>query len=505
MSEEKYLLRMKHIRKSFPGVLVLDDVDFSVRYGEVHALMGENGAGKSTLIKILTGIYTSDSGTIEIDGKEVSIRNKHDAAKAGISVIYQELSLIPTLSVMQNIFLGQEMTRGSILLDKKAMRARAKELIERCQFDIDIDTPVENMSVAKQQTVEILKALLFDAKLIIMDEPTASLNIQESEALFEIIRRLQSQGTSIIYISHRLEEVWNLSDRLTVLRDGKVKGILDRADIDPAKVVHMMIGKELSEEKAELREAKPGASVLKVEGLTTPELLDHISFEAYGGQILGIGGLVGAGRTEVLECIYGLRKYSGGTITLNGQPVAGRPDACVKQGIGLVPEDRRVQGLVQILSVSDNIVLPNYDVLFHGPTIRPGKVGESADRSIEKLRIKTRDGSTRCMNLSGGNQQKVVLAKWLMRDLKVLLVDEPTVGIDVGSKAEIYEIMRDIADQGSIVIVVSSDSEELLKISDRILMLVDGKVYDDMPNRGLTVDDLLLAASGMGKKGGERA
>ncbi len=499
--EQKELLQMKHIRKEFPGVLVLDDVDFAVGYGEIHGLMGENGAGKSTLIKILTGIYTSDGGTIEMDGKEVSIRNKQDAADCGISVIYQELSLIPTLTVMQNIFLGQEMTKGGIILNKKDMRRRAFELVEKCNFNINLDAPVESLSVAKQQMVEILKALLLNARLIIMDEPTASLNIQESESLFQIIDHLKKQGTSIIYISHRLEEVWNLADRLTVLRDGKVRGVLAREEIEPVKVVHMMIGKELKEEAREIHPPREDGSVLKVEGLCTPELLENISFEAYGGQILGIGGLAGAGRTEVLECIYGLMKYPAGTITLDGTPVEKTAGRVVKQGIGLVPEDRRVEGLVQILSVADNIVLSNYDVLFPGITVNPAKIMEAADKSIEQLRIKTPDGNTKCMNLSGGNQQKVVLEKWLMRDLKVLLVDEPTVGIDVGSKAEIYRILREIADGGSIVIVVSSDVEELLKISDRILVLVNGKVFDDIPNEDLTADDLLLAASGIRRKG----
>lgn len=500
--ESRELLQMENIRKEFPGVLVLDDVNFSVGYGEVHGLMGENGAGKSTLIKILTGIYTSDAGRILIDGKETAIRNKHDAAAAGISVIYQELSLIPTLTVIQNIFLGQELTRGKIFQNKKAMRRRAQELLERCNFDLCLDDPVESLSVAKQQMVEILKSLLFDAKLIIMDEPTASLNMQESESLFKIINHLKSQGTSIIYISHRLEEVWQLADRLTVLRDGKVRGVLTREEIDPVKVVHMMIGKDLKEKAKEIHAPDENASVLKVEGLCVPGRLENVSFEAYGGQILGIGGLVGSGRTEILESIFGLQRYTAGKIMLGGENVARKAGKAVRQGIGLVPEDRRVEGLVQNLSVADNIALSNYDVLFPGFMIKPSKVMEEADKSIRQLSIKTPDGSTKCMNLSGGNQQKVVLAKWLMRDLKVLLVDEPTVGIDVGSKEEIYEILREIADRGSIVIVVSSDTEELLKISDRIIIMVDGKVFDDMPNDNLTADDLLLEASGIRRKEG---
>ncbi|MCI8996706.1 MAG: sugar ABC transporter ATP-binding protein [Lachnospiraceae bacterium] len=500
MSENRPLLSMEHIRKEFPGVVVLDDVSFSVEKGEIHGLMGENGAGKSTLIKILTGIYPSDGGQIFVDGKEVDIRSKHDAMSCGISVIYQELSLIPTLTVMENIFLGQELTRGRVFLDKGRMRKRAVELIEKCHFSISPDDLVETLSVAKQQTVEILKALLMNAKLIIMDEPTASLNIQESESLFEIIGNLKKQGTSIIYISHRLEEIWRLADRLTILRDGVVRGVLAKEEIDPAKVVHMMIGKELKETVSQVHEPKKDGSVLKVENLSTRELLDQISFEAYGGQILGIGGLIGAGRTETLECIFGLRDYSEGTITLDGAPVPKSQQQAVRQGIGFVPEDRRQEGLVQLLSVEDNLALPNYDLFSDHGVVSRRKKADAVNRSIKQLRIKTASEKNRCMNLSGGNQQKVVLAKWLLRDLRVLLVDEPTVGIDVGSKSEIYEILRKMADEGGIVIVVSSDAEELLNISDRILMLVDGKVFDDMPNVDLTPDDLLLEASGIYRK-----
>ena len=491
MSENKMLLQMKHIRKSFPGVLVLDDVDFEVGYGEVHGLMGENGAGKSTLIKILTGIHPCDEGTIVMDGREVQIHNKHDAAACGISVIYQELSLIPTLTVVENIFLGQEMKSGRLFLNRKAMRARAQELVEKCHFDIDLDEPVENLSVAKQQTVEILKSLLMNAKLIIMDEPTASLNIQESESLFEIIRNLKSQGTSIIYISHRLEEIWNLADRLTILRDGKVRGVLDRADIDPARVVHMMIGKELKEETPEIHEPLEGGSVLKVDGLSTPELLDRISFEVRGGQILGIGGLVGAGRTELLECIYGLRKYSEGSITLNGTPVAATAGKARKQGIGLVPEDRRVQGLVQILPITDNVALPNYDVLFKSFHVNPGKIEAAAEEEISRLRIKTPDGFTKCMNLSGGNQQKVVLAKWMLTQPDVLILDEPTRGIDVGAKYEIYEVINELAASGKAVIVISSDMQEIIGTCDRTYVLNEGEICGELSGDEITQENIM--------------
>lgn len=500
MSESHALLQMLHIKKQFPGVLVLKDVNFTVGHGEIHGLMGENGAGKSTLIKILTGVYPADDGEILMDGTTVDIRTRQDAASHGISVIYQELSLIPTLTVMENIFLGQELTRGRIWLDKKSMRRRAVELIEKCGFAIRPEDVVETLSIAKQQTVEILKALLMNAKLIIMDEPTASLNTRESESLFDIIRHLKEQGTSIIYISHRLEEVYAMVDRLTVLRDGNVVGVLDRSEIDPESVVRLMLGKSLENTVAKIHPPMENGSVLKVENLCTKELLNHISFEARGGQILGIGGLVGAGRTEILECIFGLKSYSGGQITLDGRPLPKKTGQIVRHGIGLVPEDRRQEGLVLLLPMADNIVLSNYDMLARSFLVNGRRSRAAAQKSIEALSIKPDNGDIRCMNLSGGNQQKVVLAKWLQRNLKVLLVDEPTVGIDVGAKSEIYEIMRGIADGGGIVVVVSSDTEELLKISDRILMLVDGSVFEDMPNDHLTADDLVLAASGIRRK-----
>ena len=500
MSENNVLLEMRHIKKQFSNVVVLKDVDFSVAYGEIHGLMGENGAGKSTLIKILTGVYPHDGGEIFMDGREISIRSRQDAARHGISVIYQELSLIPTLTVMENIFLGQELTKGKVWLNKKAMRSRAKELIEQCHFAISPDDPVESLSVAKQQTVEILKALLMNAKLIIMDEPTASLNAKESETLFEIIRQLKKQGTSIIYISHRLEEVYAMVDRLTVLRDGSVVDVLEHSQIQPETVVRMMLGKMLENTVVQEHAPLENGSVLTVEDLSTKELLDQISFKAFAGQILGIGGLVGAGRTEILECIFGLKSYSSGKITLDNLPVAAHPGKAVRQGIGLVPEDRRGEGLVLLLSMEDNIALSNYDRLLSGMIVDKKKKRAAVKASIEQLMIRPQDGSIRCMNMSGGNQQKVVLAKWLQRDLKVLLVDEPTVGIDVGAKSEIYDIMRAMADNGVIVIVVSSDTEELLKISDRILILVNGRIFEDIENKNLTADDLILAASGIHRK-----
>lgn len=490
------LLEMIGIEKSFPGVKVLKGVDFIVYPGEIHSLMGENGAGKSTLIKILTGLYPMDGGEIRINGQKVDIHSRQDAERAGISVIYQELSLIPTLTVAENVYLGQEKCKG-ILLDRKAMRKKVEQMIALSHFSVSPDDIVEKLSVAQQQTVEIMKALLNDAKLIIMDEPTASLNARESEILFEKIRDLKSRGTSIIYISHRLEEVYAMSDRLTILRNGEVAGIFNKEEIDPVKVVEYMLGRKLKAATRSIHAPIEQGSVLKVDHLSTPELLDDVSFEAYAGQILGIGGLVGSGRTDSLKCIYGLLSYDRGDILLDGKPLPRKSGKAIRAGVGLVPEDRRSEGLVLLSDLTDNIALPNYDLNSKTFVIHPKKALQTAKNSVKQLLIKPGHTHIRTANLSGGNQQKVVLAKWLQRDLKVLLVDEPTVGIDVGAKAEIYDILRAIADRGGIVIVVSSDTEELLKISDRILVLVNGRVFADMKNENLTENDLILAYSGL--------
>lgn len=500
MSTVNPLLQMIGIEKNFPGVKVLKGVDLEVLPGEIHGLMGENGAGKSTIIKILTGVYPSDAGQIFIDGKEVFINSRSDASENGISVIYQELSLIPTLTVTENIFLGQEITREKAFLNRKEMHRRVEELIERYHFAIHPDDMVENISIAKRQMVEILKSLLLNAKLIIMDEPTASLNAQESETLFEIIHNLKEQGKSIIYISHRLEEVYAMVDRLTVLRDGNVVGTLTKEDIEPVAVIQMIIGKNLIKKQQVIHNPKPDAAVLKVENLCSSTILDHVSFEAYGGQILGIGGLVGSGRTEILKSIFGLEMYKEGTITYNGKPLGKTTTEIMRSGVGLVPEDRRNEGFIPLRTITENVALSNYDHLSHRFLINLKKEKKVGIDTINSLSIRPNNPNMKCMNLSGGNQQKVVLGKWLQRDLKVLLVDEPTVGIDVGAKTEIYDIMRNLAEQGVVVVVVSSDIEELLNISDRIIILVDGRVFTTMRNEGLTGDDILMASSGISKK-----
>lgn len=497
MSEHETLLQMRGIEKSFNGVQVLKKVSLDVRAGEVHALMGENGAGKSTLIKILTGVYPKDGGTIEFNGEEAQINSRKDAAKLGIGVIYQELSLIPTLSITQNIMLGKEKAVGGIL-KRKEMRKKVQQLIDFYDFGLNPDTIVETLSIAQRQTVEILKALSEDSRLIIMDEPTASLSSKESEALFGIIDQLRKRGVGILYISHRLEEVFRLADRLTILRDGQKVAVLEHDAINPPDVIRMMIGKEISEATAShplhTSDAEP---VLQVQNLSSKGVFRDISFTVHKGEILGIGGLVGSGRTEVLRCIFGADKYDAGTILFEGKPLTSGVSKRIARGLGLIPEDRRNQGFVPLQSVGRNVALTNYDTLS-----RAGLVDEKSERSmgrdaVKKLDIRPAMDTIPVGNLSGGNQQKVVLGKWLTRDLKVLLVDEPTAGIDVGAKDEIYKILDNLAAQGVAIILVTSDLQELLRVSHRVLVFRKGRIFREFNQGVITQEDVLMAASGI--------
>lgn len=498
---DRPILEMKQIEKSFSGVKVLKSVDFTVYPGEVHGLMGENGAGKSTLIKILTGIYPKDGGQIFINGKEVSIDSRNDSRKLGISVIYQELSVISSLTVAQNVFLGQEESKGPFLSEKE-MNKKVAELIDRYKFDLKPTDLVQSLSIAKRQTVEILKALLSDAEIIIMDEPTASITQKESQTLFEIIDRLRKQGKSIIYISHRLDEVEMIVDRLTVLRDGSVVGIREKGGINKGEIIRLMIGKELHNEQTVYHAPQGDKNLLEVNNLSIGGVLHHCSFKAYGGQILGIGGLVGSGRTEILKSIFGLQPYDAGEIILNGKRVSRSARKNARSGIGLVPEDRRTEGFIPLMSLERNIILAAYDRFSMGNLFVKVKQAKSAAlKEIDNVDVRPKIPELNAINLSGGNQQKIVLGKWLIRDdLRVLLVDEPTVGIDVGAKDQIYSIMRGIADAGGIVVMVSSDLRELTTVSDRILIMVKGSVFKVLDNVGVTQEDVLTASYGIEKE-----
>jgi ribose transport system ATP-binding protein len=488
------ILQARGIDKQFGGVPVLKGVNLDVKKGEVHALMGENGAGKSTLIKIITGVYTKDDGTISLEGNLVDIHSRADAAEAGISVIYQELSLIQTLTVAQNIFLGQEDTKFR-LTKKKEMRQAVKKLIDKYGFDIDPNAEVSSLGMAQRQTVEILKALRQEAKLIIMDEPTSALSASECEKLFETIDELRAKGASILYISHRLEEVYRIADRLTVMRDGENVGVLTKEEITPAVVTKLMIGREVKHEKARRNFTRHEEMTLEVQDLFYKDILKGVNFKAYGGEILGIGGLVGSGRSELISCIYGAAKPSSGTILLNGKPVSRNIGRNMRTGFGLVPEDRRQDGFIPLLPVFKNLALSSYDFLSKLGFVNAKKERTFADDAIKAYDIRPARRDIQTINLSGGNQQKVVLGKWLARAPKLLLLDEPTAGVDVGVKQDLYNYLAQLADTGAIVIMVSSDLPELTLISDRILVLHDGKFFEEFTGEASQAD-ILLAASG---------
>ena len=495
---DNVLLRASNICKSFSGVEVLKGVNLEIRAGEVHALMGENGAGKSTLIKIIMGVYPKDSGEIYVQGKLVEINSRSDAQRLGLAVIYQELSLIPTLSVMQNILLGQETQKGG-LLDNRAMQKRVTELMDRFDLHLDPNEIVENLSIAQQQTVEILKSLTVDAPLIVMDEPTASLSASESERLFDIINKLRDKGVGILYITHRLEEVRLLADRLTVLRDGMNVAVVEKQDYDPQKVIRMMIGKEIVSAADRVEMTKPTGEIgLSVRGLTRKGVFRDISFDVHKGEILGIGGLVGSGRTEVLRAIFGVDRFDAGQIIFEGKPLRPSVAGNIRRGFGLIPEDRRAQGFIPLQSIRKNVALTNYDLLSSGlGVINSGKEAKMCDDAIQNLAIRPNIPSMPVTNLSGGNQQKVVVGKWMARDLKVLLVDEPTAGIDVGVKEAIYQILEGLAQKGVLVIVVSSDLQELLRVSTRILVMRKGSIFKEFNQGMVTQEDILAAASGI--------
>jgi ABC-type branched-subunit amino acid transport system ATPase component len=473
------LLAMEGISKTYPGVQALSDVSLELARGEVLALLGENGAGKSTLMKILGGAVRPDAGRIVIDGVERPIRSPHDALRAGVAVIHQEFNLVPGLGAADNIFLGQEIARGPAGLgwiDRRAQRRRAESLLARLGADFDADTPCRSLSVARQQLVEIAKALAAGARILVMDEPSAALTRPEVTALHGVIRELKGEGTGIVYVSHRLEEIAAVCDRVAVLRDGRTVGGAAVAEVDRGDLIRMMVGRDLVEEFPR-RTAPPGGVRLVVEGLARGAAVRGVSFEARGGEILALTGLVGSGRTEVLRLLFGADRKEAGTIRLDGTLVDPRsPRAAIAAGIGLLPEDRKLEGLVLGLSVRENFSLPSLARFSRGGIVRRAAEREACGAFVADLRIKTPRQETAVRSLSGGNQQKVVLAKWLERRCEVLLFDEPTRGVDVGAKVEIYQLMNELAAAGKVVVMVSSDLPEVLGMADRILVMHDGRI-----------------------------
>ncbi len=488
------LLRMRGISKSFPGVRALDGVDLSLASGEVVAVMGENGAGKSTLMRILGGAHAADAGTIEIDGRPVPMATPLESRQAGVSVIYQEFNLIPGLTAAENIFLGQERTRLGFLA-AAAERRRAAELFALLGADIDLDAPCRSLTTAQQQLVEIAKALAFDTRILVMDEPSAALTAHEVARLLSLIRDLRSRGLGILYISHRLDEVLAIADRVAILRDGRNVGTLAIGDVTRRELIERMVGRELKNEFPP-RRTNPGAVRLEVRGLRRGTAVRDVGFDVRRGEILGLAGLVGAGRTEAVRLLFGADAREAGEVRLDGVPLEIRsPQDAIAAGIGLLTEDRKLQGLVLGHSVRENFALPNLGWLSRNGFVQRRRELDELEGHVRRLSIRLSGHEQRAGQLSGGNQQKVVLAKWLARNCDVLVFDEPTRGIDAGAKYEIYVLLNDLAAQGKSIIMISSELPELLGLADRILVLHDGRVTGEIPDaRVATPEDVMSLA-----------
>jgi methyl-galactoside transport system ATP-binding protein len=501
MGECEYVLEMTNISKSFPGVKALDGVTLKVRPGSVHALMGENGAGKSTLMKCLFGIYHPDDGEILISGERVSFQDSKQALDKGIAMIHQELNPIPFRSVMENIWLGRYPTVGLgpfQFIDHKKMKKDTAELVAGLNIDLNPAVWVSELSVSKIQQMEIAKAVSYHSRVIIMDEPTSSLTENEVEHLFGIIRRLREEGVAIIYISHKMEEILEISDEVTIMRDGRYVGTYPAKELTTDLIIKRMVGRDLTN-RFPPRENVPGEVVLKVEGLTSAEShsFRDVSFELRKGEILGLGGLVGAKRTELVESIFGLRPVTSGKVFLNGAEIPiDNPRQAKRNKIALVTEERRVTGIFPMLSVHDNAVIANIDSYILATRLLDRKRSDQdVEKSIEDLRVKTPNASTLIRDLSGGNQQKVILARWLLTEPDILILDEPTRGIDVGAKYEIYTIIADLARRGKSIIMISSEMPELLGMSDRLMVMCEGRLTGTLDGKTATQERVMELAT----------
>lgn len=497
MIDKQPVLRLKNIVKTFPGVRALDGVSFTVLPGEVHALMGENGAGKSTLMKVLGGIYQPDEGQIIVGETSVVMSSPLEAKAKGIVFIHQELSLAEELSVAENIYLGELPRKRFGLVDWEKLYAQTNAILSKLRVGFDAKTRVGDLSIANQQMVEIARALTVDAKAVIFDEPTASLTDAEKVVLFDVISDLQAHGVGIIYISHRMEEIFKITDRISVLRDGSYRGTLNTADTNEEAVTQLMIGRKLDLSRNE-RTHELGEVALEVRDLSCGTLFENVSFQVRRGEVVGFYGLVGAGRTEIAETLFGLRDPSSGAIFLDGQEVRiHSPADAIARGISLVPEDRKGQGLVLGMNCRDNMTLPQIDDLTAGPFVAEGSEVAIFDQYRDRLDIRTPGWKQLVGNLSGGNQQKIVIGKWLSMHPNVLIVDEPTRGIDVGSKSEIHNLIRDLAAQGYAVIVISSEMPEVLHVSDRIVAMYSGRIMRTFTAEEVTEDNLIQSISGL--------
>ena len=493
------LVSLRGLSKSFAGVQALDKVSFELRAGEVHALMGENGAGKSTLMKVLAGIHARDAGEIEVEGRAVAVTCPRDAQALGIGIVHQELNLMRHLSAAQNIFIGREPRRGlGLFLDEERLNADARRLFARLNLDLDPRTLVADLTVARQQMVEIAKALSFDSKVLIMDEPTAALNAQEVADLFRVVRQLREEGVGIVYISHRMDELRQIADRVTVMRDGRTIATVAMADTDVAAIIHMMVGRALEEN---LRGAPPDTArnevALEVRGLRRGGAIRDVSFSVRKGEILGFAGLMGAGRTEVARAVFGADAIDGGEIRVHGRAVRIRtPRDAVAAGIGYLSEDRKQFGLATAMDVQANIAMTSMSRLLRlGVFIDAPAIARTADGYVRQLGIRTPSVAQPVKLLSGGNQQKVVIAKWLLRDCDILFFDEPTRGIDVGAKAEIHKLIDALAAQGKAIVVISSELPEILRLSHRVLVMCEGRVTGEQDARDATQESIMRLAT----------
>ncbi|MEI6856869.1 sugar ABC transporter ATP-binding protein [Psychrilyobacter sp.] len=473
----EYILEARGITKIFPGVKALDNVNFNLKKGEIHALLGENGAGKSTMMKIFSGVYKSDSGKVLVYGEEKEIGSPRDSMKLGIGIIYQELNLCHHLTVAQNIFLGREIEKG-IVLDKKASEFKAREILELMGTDIKPSEKVSNLSVSKQQMVEIAKALSQDIKILIMDEPTSSLSEKEVDGLFKVIRKLKSEGKSIIYISHKLDELKRITDRVTIFRDGKFIDTFQFDKVTMNEIISKMVGRKISEQFPR-RNIKRGKKILEVKSFSNEKYISNINFELFKGEILGISGIVGSGRTELAKSIFGMLGNPTGKIMIEEKEVKIKSSKiAMDNGIVYIPEDRKKEGLAIGMTVSKNFSLPLLDDISTKilGIVKQKDLKIKSNDMIKKMRIKTPHLETKVKTLSGGNQQKIVIGKWLLKDPKIIILDEPTRGIDVNAKVEIYGLMNDLKERGIGVIMISSELPELLGITDRIMIMNSGKI-----------------------------
>ena len=495
---EEALLTMRGICKYFPGVRALENVDFTLHSGEVHALVGENGAGKSTLIKVLTGVHAKDGGKIAMEGRPISPSSPLEAMKCGISTVYQEVNLCPNLSVAENIFIGREPKKAGGI-DWKTINRRAAELLTTLNLNIDVTKTLGSYSVAVQQMIAIARAVDVDAKVLILDEPTSSLTANEVESLFRIMRELKEQGVALVYISHKMDEIKVIADEVTIMRDGQYIGKWDVANMTKEEIIAKMVGRELSNLFPPLENVPSDEVMMKVEDFTSihPRSFRHCSFELKKGEILGVAGLVGAQRTELMEGIFGLRAHTSGKVWIKGEEVnIKQPRDAIRKSVALLTEDRRATGILGVLSVADNISIASLDALRKGPIMLDNKkILDLVATNKEKMAIKVPSPKTQIKSLSGGNQQKVLIARWLANNPDVLILDEPTRGIDVGAKYEIYCIIADLAKQGKSIIMISSEMSEIIGMSNRVMVMCDGRITGFINGKDATQENIMALAT----------